>query len=111
MQQMIKLAQQISRACNKDADLTQLRLCYTNADEHHGESDAIPGGALRGLSDRGSWPECSILARKVSACQKCVHFNCLDIIPFPVVLLSVAAFCYVQVTGQVVCVLLCCVSA
>ena len=45
-------------------------------------------------SDRGSWPECSILARKVSAYQECVHFNCLDIMPLPVVLFSVAAFCY-----------------
>ncbi len=72
----------------------QLRLCCTNADGHHGQSDAIPRGALRGLCDRGSWPECSILARKVSAYQECVHFNCLDIMPLPVVLFSVAAFCY-----------------
>lgn len=88
----------------------QLRSCCTNADGHHGQSDAISGGALRGLCDRGPWPKCSILARKVSACQKCVHFDCLRMMPLAVVLLSIAAFCYVSETGKVVYVLLCCVS-
>ncbi len=88
----------------------QLRSCCTNADGHHGQSDAISGGALRGLCDRGPWPKCSILARKVSACQKCVHFDCLRMMPLAVVLLSIAALCYVSETGKVVYVLLCCVS-
>ncbi len=93
MQQMIKLAQK-SKFSMKNADLIQLRLRHTIADGHHGQSDAISGGTLRGLCDRGSRPECSILARKVSACQKCVHSKCLDniIMPLAVVLLSIAAF-------------------
>ena len=94
MQEMIKLAQQTIKICNEERRPHATEIVLHKCTTHHGQSDAIPRGALRGLCDRGSWPECSILARKVSAYQEYVHFNCLDIMPLPVVLFSVAAFCY-----------------
>ncbi|KAL0051225.1 hypothetical protein WJX82_004079 [Trebouxia sp. C0006] len=65
MQEMIKLAQQTIKICNEERRPHATEIVLHKCTTHHGQSDAIPRGALRGLCDRGSWPECSILARKI----------------------------------------------